>query len=192
MKLSLRAAARVVAALSFASLAGASGERAAAGGESKIVVVDFQRAMLATEDGIRAQGTMKKRFDKRQQELDAKQTDLARVHEEIEKQARVLSREAVQRRVEDWQQQMVKLQTVYLEYQKELQKMQGELIGPINRKMMGVVGRLAKKNGYELVLDKSSTPYVRPDLDLTDQVIQMYNAGGDAEAGAEEKKPDGK
>ncbi len=192
MKLSLRAAARLVAALSFATLAGASGERPAAGAESKIVVVDFQRAMLATEDGIRAQGTMKKRFDKRQQELDAKQTELARVHEEIEKQARILSREAVQRRVEDWQQQMVKLQTVYLEYQKELQRIQGELIGPINRKMMGVVGRLAKKNGYELVLDKSSTPYVRPDLDLTDQVIQMYNAGGDTEAGAEEKKPDGK
>jgi outer membrane protein len=189
MKLSLRAAARTAAALSVASLAGAASERSSQGAEAKIVVVDFQRAMLATEDGIRAQGSMKKRFDKRQQELDGKQTELARVHEEIEKQARVLSREAVQRRVEDWQQQMVKLQTVYLEYQKELQKMQGELIGPINRKMMGVVGRLAKKNGYELVLDKSSTPYVRPDLDLTEQVIQMYNAGGDAEASAEEKKP---
>jgi outer membrane protein len=134
---------------------------------------------------------MKKRFDKRQQELDGKQTELARVHEEIEKQARILSREAVQRRVEDWQQQMVKLQTVYVEYQKELQKMQGELMGPIIKKMMAVIGRLAKKNGYEMVLDKSGAPYVRQDLDLTEQIVQMYNSGGEADA-AEEKKPDGK
>lgn len=191
MKTPWRAAARFAAALSFASLAGAAGERAAAA-DTKIAVVDFQRAILATEDGIRAQASMKKRFDKRQQELDATQTELARVHEGIEKQARVLSREAVQRRAEDWQQQMVKLQAKYLDYQKELQKMQGELIGPINKKMMGVISRLAKKSGYGIILDKQAAPYARPDLDLTEQIVQLYNSGGDANPGAEEKKPDGK
>jgi len=134
---------------------------------------------MATEDGIRAQATLKKLFDKRQQELDSKQTELAKARDDIEKQSRVLSREALQKRMEDWQRRMVELQTVFVDYNKTLQKKQGELTAPIIKKMMAVINRLAKRNGYELILDKQATPYVRPDLDLTDQVIQLYNSGGD-------------
>jgi outer membrane protein len=192
MRSSLRSAAALTLAVIIAGIAGVAGERSAAA-ESKIAVVDLQRATLTTEDGIRAQATMKKRFDKRQQELDAKRAELGKVQEDIEKQARVLSREALQKRSADLQQQLVKLQTVYVEYQQELAKMQNELMGPILKKMSAVIGRIAKKNGYELILDKQATPYVRPDLDLTDQVIQLYNSGGDpGEPAAEETKPDGK
>src|SRR3954468_11789351 len=97
---------------------------------AKIAVVDVQRAVMATEDGIRAQATLKKLFDKRQQDLDAKQTELARARDDIEKQSRVVSREVLQKRMEDWQRRMVELQTVFVDYNKELQKKQGELTGP--------------------------------------------------------------
>ncbi|MDI1448624.1 OmpH family outer membrane protein [Polyangium sp. 6x1] len=150
-----------------------------ASADSKIAVVDVQQAVMQTEDGIRAQGTLKKLFDKRQKELDAKQEELQRAREDIERQARVLSREALSRRMEDWQRRMVELQTSFVDYNKELQKKQGDLTGPILRKMMGIITRLAKKSGYELILDRSATPYARPDLDLTEQVVQMYNSGGD-------------
>jgi outer membrane protein len=155
-------------------------------------VVDVQRAVMATEDGIRAQATLKKDFDKRQQDLDAKQNELAKAREDIEKQSRVLSREALQKRMEDWQRRMVELQTVFVDYNKTLQKKQGELTSPIIKKMVAVIGRLAKRNGYEIILDKAGAPYVRTDLDLTDQVIQLYNSGGGGDSGDEEKKPDGK
>jgi outer membrane protein len=147
--------------------------------ESKIAVVDVQQAVMQTEDGIRAQATLKKLFDKRQKELDGKQEELGKAREDIERQARVLSREALARRMEDWQRRMVELQTVFVDYNKELQKKQGELTGPILKKMLGIITRLAKKNGYELIIDRSATPYARPDLDLTEQVVQMYNSGAD-------------
>jgi len=166
----------------------------AAAGESKIAVVDVQHAVMATEDGIRAQATLKKDFDKRQQDLDAKQTELARARDDIEKQSRVLSREALQKRMEDWQRRMVELQTVFVDYNKTLQKRQGDLTAPIIKKMMAVIARLAKKNGYELILDKQAAPYARQDLDLTEQVIQMYNGGGadTGDSGGAEEKKDGK
>ncbi len=166
------AASALAALLSLASPGTASAE-------NKIAVVDVQQAVMQTEDGIRAQGTLKKLFDKRQKELDAKQEELQRAREDIERQARVLSREALARRMEDWQRRMVELQTSFVDYNKELQKKQGDLTGPILRKMMGIITRLAKKQGYELILDRSATPYARQDLDLTEQVVQMYNAGGD-------------
>jgi outer membrane protein len=182
---------RLAAILGVATLPLVRGAPAVAS-ESKIAVVDVQHAVMATEDGIRAQATLKKDFDKRQQDLDAKQIELSKAHDDIEKQTRVLSREAIQKRLEDWQKRGMELQTVFVDYNKTLQKKQGELTAPIIKKMMAVIGRLAKKNGYEIVLDKQAAPYVRPDLDLTEQVIQMYNGGGGGDDAAEEKKGDGK
>jgi outer membrane protein len=187
-----RRIARQIAAAAALSLAIAAGIPDASA-QQKIAVVDVQHAVMQTEDGIRAQATLKKLFDRRQQELDGKQNELQRAREDIEKQSRVLSREALQKRMEDWQRRMVELQTVFVDYNKELQKKQGELTGPIIKKMMGVISRIAKKSGYELIIDKQAAPYARSDLDLTEQVIQMYNSGeaGDpapSDAPKEEKK----
>lgn len=149
-----------------------------------VAVIDLQGAVMQTEDGIRAQATLKKLFDKRQQDLDGKQTQLSRARQDIDKQARLLSREALSRRVETWQREMMQLQTVFLDYNKELQKKQNEITAPIIQKLVAIVGRLAKQSGYDIVIDKQAVPYARPDLDLTERAIQLYNSGdgGDPDA----------
>lgn len=174
----------LIAAAAFALSASAAGGDAFA--QTKIGVVDVQHAVMQTEDGIRAQATLKKLFDRSQQELDGKQNELQRAREDIERQSRVLSREALQKRMEDWQRRMVELQTVFVDYNKKLQQKQAELTAPIIKKMIGVIARIAKKNGFELIIDKQASPYARSDLDLTEQVIQMYNSGG--EGGGDEEK----
>ena len=42
----------------------------AASAQTKVGVIDVQRAVASTEDGLRAQATLKKLFDNRQQELN--------------------------------------------------------------------------------------------------------------------------
>ena len=83
----------------------------AARAEQRVAVIDVQRAVMQTEDGLRAQADLKKLFDSRQQELNRKQQELGKQKEEIEKQSKVLSKDALQKRVDDWQKQMVELQT---------------------------------------------------------------------------------
>lgn len=165
-------------ALSVALFVAALGTTATASAQAKIAVIDTQRAIMETEDGLRAQATLKKLFDKRQHELDKKQTDLQKEREDIEKQQNVLSKAALQKRVEKWQREMMQLQTVFVEYNKELQKKQSELTQPIFQKTMGLIRRMASNDGYDLIVDKQAVPYVRSDLDLTDRVIQQYNQGG--------------
>src|SRR6187549_768738 len=145
--------------------------------QSKIAVVDTQRAIMETEDGLRAQATLKKVFDSRQRELDKKQEELQKEREDIEKQRDVLSKTALAKRVDKWQREMVNLQTVFVEYNKELQKKQSELTQPIFQKAMSIIRRLATQDGYDVIVDKQAVPYVRSDLDLTDKVIQLYNQG---------------
>jgi outer membrane protein len=159
---------------------------------AKVAVVDVQRAVASTEDGLRAQATLKKLFDSRQQELNKKQVELQRQREDIDKQSKVLSKEQLQKRVDDWQKQMLELQAVFVEYNKELEKKQKELTEPVFEKVMGIVKRLATTENIDLVVDKATVAYVRGDLDLTDKCIQMYNSGaaaaGDSKAPAAPKK----
>jgi outer membrane protein len=174
------AASALVAALATPASAQAEG----------VAVVDLQGAVMQTEDGMRAQATLKRLFDRRQQDLDARQTQMQRIRQDIEKQARVLSREALTKRMETWQRDMLQLQSTFVDYNKELQKKQGELTQPIVKKMVAIVERLARQNGYSVVIDRAAAPYARADLDLTDRVVQMYNGGGGGGGEAKEEKKD--
>ena len=71
-----------------------------AGAEQKLAVVDTQRVVMETEDGLRAQATLKKLFDNRQLELDRKQNELQKEREAIEKQKSALSPAALAQRTE--------------------------------------------------------------------------------------------
>jgi outer membrane protein len=151
-------------------------------GTMKVVVVDVQRAVMETEDGLRAQATLKKYFDRRQGDLDGKRDELLRRKDEIEKQSKVLSKEALVRAMEEWQRQMNELQAVFMDYNKEIQRKQGDVTAPIYAKISGLLRKVAKRDGYDLVLERQAVPYVRSELDITDQIIAMYNAGEDATA----------
>jgi outer membrane protein len=169
---------RIVTALSSIALGSACFLFAgAASAEQKIAVVDSQRVVASTEDGLRAQATLKKLFDSRQQELNKKQTDLQRQREDIDKQAKVLPKDAVEKRLNEWQKQMMDLQAIFVEYNKELEKKQKELTEPVIEKVMLIIKRLATSENIDLVVDKATVAYVRGDLDLTDKCIQMYNSG---------------
>ncbi len=160
--------------------------------QSKIAVVDTQRAIMETEEGLRMQATLKKVFDSRQRELDNKQQELARRSATTSRSSATSSaRPRFAKRVDKWQREMVQLQQVFVDYNKELQKKQGELTQPIFQKAMGLIRRVATQQGYDMVVDKQAVPYVRSDLDVTDQVITLYNQGATGEAAPAAPKSSG-
>jgi outer membrane protein len=146
-----------------------------ASAQMKMAVVDVQRAVMQSEDGLRAQATLKKLFDSRQQELNKRQTDLQKQKEEIDKQKTVLSQQALQKKVDEWQKEMVELQTTFVEYNKELEKKQKELTDPIFERVLGAIKRIAGQDSYDLIVDRATVAFARGDLDLTDRVIQVSN-----------------
>jgi outer membrane protein len=176
----MRPFSRFILAAAVAAFVALFGRTASA--QMKVAVVDVQRAVMQTEDGLRAQSLLKKLFDSRQQELNKKQNDLQKQKEDIDKQSRVLSQSALQKKVDDWQKQMVELQTTFVEYNKELEKKQKELTDPIFERVMGAIKRLAGTEAYDLIMDRATVAFARSDLDLTDRVIQMANgtSGGSA------------
>lgn len=162
----------------------------AASAEVKIAVVDLQRALNETEDGRQAQRRLKKLFEKRQASLDATQEKLKKQKESIEKQQDVLSQDALRKKVEAYQQELVKLQTEYVDYQRELAAKESELTQKILEKMQEILRRIGQTDGYTLIVEanEGGVVWVPSNLDLTDTVIQRYNAQSKKAGGKKSKK----
>lgn len=158
----------------------------------KIGVVDMQRALMETEDGRKAKDQLKKLFDQRQKTLDKQQNDLKAMKESLEKQRDVLAREVLTKKLEEYQKAFAELQTTYLEFQRELAAKEGELTKPILERMQRVMRRIGQADGYALIIERgeAGVVYVPSTYDLTDVLIQRYNAGdGREETAAKTQKP---
>jgi outer membrane protein len=157
--------------------------------QQKIAVVDMQRAMNETEDGRKAKVQLKKIFEERQKTLDKQQNDLKAMKENLEKQRDVLSREVLAKKFEEYQKAFGELQTTYMEFQRELQSKEGELTKGIIERMQRIMRRVGQSDGYTLILERSEggVVFVPINYDLTDLLIQRYNAGEGREASPEPK-----
>lgn len=151
----------------------------------RVAVVNLQRAVMSTEDGLRATANVKKIFDARQNELSKIENDLKKQGDDLEKQAKIISKDAYNKKREELQKQFIDYQAKAMEANKELDKKQRELTDPIVEKMLGIVKRIATTENYDIVVDSSpsmagpwgAVAYARTDLDLTDKCIQTYNSG---------------
>jgi outer membrane protein len=165
-----------------------------AAAQTKIGVVDMQRALAETEDGHKAKDTLKKLFEQRQKTLDKQQEDLKTLKESVEKQRDVLSRDVLAKKLEEYQKAFGELQTTYMEFQRELAAKEGELTKPIMERMQRIMRRIGQTDGYSLILERAEAGvvYIPSSYDLTDVLIQRYNTGEGRDDDAKaEKAPKG-
>lgn len=164
----------------------------------RLAVVDMQRAILETEEGRRAKNQLKKLFESRQEQLNDRQESLKRLKADLEKQERVLSRDALQKRMSEYQEQLVSLQKNYMEYQQELAQREAELTKQILVNLQGVVRQIGTAEGYTAIFDQSGIVWAPTHIDLTDRVIAEFNrahppgsdaAPAEADAGTRPARP---
>jgi outer membrane protein len=144
----------------------------------RIAVVDIQRAMSETEEGRRVKAKLKRLLDRHQKQLDAKQENIKQMAEALEKQKNVLSEAALRERYAEYQKALAELQEQYVESQRELVNQEAQLTKHILERMMDIVRRMGQSEGYTLIVERNEggVVWVPSNLDLTDMVIQRYNA----------------
>ncbi|HTJ83549.1 MAG TPA: OmpH family outer membrane protein [Polyangiaceae bacterium] len=172
--------AALVALSLVSSSASAQQPEAAAGAATgtKVGVLDTRRVIMETEEGLRVQANLRKLFESRQVDLSSKEKQLQQEYEDLAKEEKNKGKSAdLERRKNEWKGRYAQLQQTLVDYQKEMQRKEGELTGPMLQKIGSIVKGIATKSGYDVVIEKQAAAYFRNDLDITDQVIQVYNAG---------------
>ncbi len=145
--------------------------------DTKIGYVDLQRALEETDDGKKAQAKLKSDFDRKQKELDDKQEELKKMKDALDKKATLMKPEALQKEQQDFQNRFVELQQTYARLQRDLASKEQDATRGIFTKLTVVVQKIAEREHFDLVLEKtSSVVWGKPSLEITNEVIRMYNA----------------
>jgi outer membrane protein len=145
--------------------------------ETKIAVVDLERALNEVSDGQVAKGKLQDEFKKKQDMLDKKQAELKKLQDSLQSKASVLTEKAKQEKAMEFQSKYAEAQQIYAETQQDFVKRQQEVMGDILKKMNPIVRDIAQKEGYSAVLNRTDATvvYAQSNLDVTDEVIKRYN-----------------
>jgi outer membrane protein len=160
---------------------GTSAPAASAGSSAtKVGIVNIQDAIGATNEG-------KKEFEALQAKFTPKQNELKQLNDEVEglkktydAQKDKLSPDASATQVRTIETKQKTLQRNLDDAQSEFQQAEQEVVNRIGGKMLTVMEKYAKSNGYTMILDVSNPQspvlYASEATNITKELIDAYNA----------------
>ncbi|NPB08982.1 MAG: OmpH family outer membrane protein [Thermodesulfobacteria bacterium] len=146
-------------------------------GEVKIAVLDLQQVVRKSEAGQAALAKLQQKFETLQKKLKAREDELRKFKEELEKKAPLLSPEARQEKEREYQKMLREYQAEREDAQFEMKQAEQKALQPIMKDLEKVVKDMAKREGYDLILEKRMPGiyWTSPAIDITDHVVELYN-----------------
>jgi outer membrane protein len=145
----------------------------------KIGFIDLQKALNLSKAGKDAKSSITEKVKEFEGKIEAQQKELKGLKDELEKQAVLLSAEARATKERDYQQKLKDFQRFTKDRQEELQQLDAQYTNQIVEKLLGMAQEIAKKDGFDLVLERGSggVIYGADSIDLTEKLIAASNAG---------------
>ena len=145
---------------------------------AKVGFVDLQKALNLSKAGKDAKSKISDKVKEFEVKIEAQQKELKALKDELEKQAVLLSPEARATKERDYQQKLKDFQRYTKDRQEELQQLDAQFTNQIVEKLLEMAGELAKKDGFDLLLERGSggVIYGSEAIDLTDKLIAAADA----------------
>ncbi len=146
--------------------------------ENKVGYVDLQKALNLSEAGKQAKEELAATVKKHEGTVETRQNELKQLKNKIEKEGRHLSEEGRSKMEREYQQKLKDFQRFTKDVQEELQEKDADFTRRILEDLFALVKEIAQKQGFSMVLEKSESSLLYADdgLDLTDELINAYNA----------------
>jgi outer membrane protein len=159
--------------------AGGAGGNAASPMGAKIGIVNIQDAIVATNEGKKEFDALQSRFAPKQNELKTQNDEVENIKKDLQAKGDKLNEEERARQVKSLEGKQKLLQRNYEDAQNEFQQAEQEVVNRIGGKMLNVLEKYAKNNGYSVILDVSNpqTPvlWASQGTNITKDLVDAYN-----------------
>ncbi len=123
-----------------------------------------------------AKGRLEKAMVAKRKELQALEKDLMEMQQEYEKKKAILSEKAKEEKQYIMQKKLEDYQNIQLQANRELQAKEQQMTEVLLEELRDYIGVVAKKEGIDLVLDKTAVLYQKAEgADITEQVIEYVD-----------------
>ncbi len=147
--------------------------------ETKIGIVDLQKALNRSKAGVSAKKDIEAQLKRFEAEFKSKESELKSLKDELEKQAVLLSDSAKAEKELEYQKNVKDLQRFNKDVKDELQQKDAAHTKRILNELFAILQKIGKDGGYSMVIEKNEGAVIYNDenVDLTDQLIKAYDAG---------------
>lgn len=167
---------------------GAAVAKSGKGGE--YAVVDMQQVILNVSEGKQARANLEKEIKKKEKELLKRREELDQLNKEWKESAALLSEQARMKKQTEFQQKFMQLRNDEMNFQSEIKRREQRATQKIAVSVTKIVNKIAAERGFEMVFETSSAGllYLKNPVDLTDEVIKVYEQQSKKKADATAKK----
>lgn len=146
---------------------------------TKVGIINIELAIVGSNEGQRDFAALQKRFEPKQNELQALGKEVDDLKKQLNTQGDKLNDDARASLVKSIEQKQKSLQRSLEDAQADFQNQQKELANQIGRKILVVLDKYAKDNSFAVILDvsnpQSGVLWAGASTDVTKDIVDAYN-----------------
>ena len=147
--------------------------------QTKVAAINIQAAIIGTKDGQKAAAELNSKMQPKKRELEQRQNDINAMQDQLNKGQNTMSEAAKSDLYKNIEAKKKTLQREVEDAQADLEADQNKLMQQLGQKIVAVIERYARDNGYTMVVDvgNPNTPviYASPSVEITKEVIELYD-----------------
>jgi len=146
---------------------------------NKVAVISIQGAIVGTKDGQKASQELDAKFVPKNKEFQSRQSEIAQLQDQLTKGGTVMAEEKRNQLAREIDEKKKRLERDMQDAEEDLRAEQQKVLASLGQRLMAVLEKYAKDNGFSLVLDDSNqnTPvlYASSAIDITQDIISLYD-----------------
>jgi outer membrane protein len=146
---------------------------------TKVGVINIQSAIVSTRDGQKAAQELETKRSPKAKEFEKRQADIRQLQDSLNRGGNAMADAAKQELVRSIDAKTKAFNRDLEDAQAEWDQDQQKVLQELGQKIMVVIDKYAKDNGYSLILDVSNpqTPvlYASNAIDVTKDIIDLYD-----------------
>lgn len=143
---------------------------------AKIGIVDFQRVLLESEAGKAVQTEIQKKGRQMEASLIELGQEIENLTEQMSRESMVMSKEKREEKQRELEIKKYDFQSMQKKFQMEFREIEAAEVEKLKNEIFELAEGMGKKEGYLLILEKSAAIYYPTTIDITDALIEKYNA----------------
>ncbi len=147
-----------------------------AAAEMKIAVLDYQMALVESDAAKRYSADAEKKYGTQVQRLRNLESEAKRLQERLQQDGEKLGQTEKEKLDLEFRQKAREFQSLSRELNEQRAKDERQVVETLRPKLEEAVQAVIQAGNYDLVIDRSAVVDVKPDFDITRQVIERLNS----------------
>ncbi len=143
--------------------------------QGRVGYLNLNSVLEGTEEGKAIVGKLQTEFAAKKVELQKRMKAFEEKFKQFQRQAQMLKDDVRQERAKALAAEEQQLQGLLMQYQAEIDKKKGMALSQFEKKLRGVIEQVAKKEGLDYVVRHEVLLYGPAKMDLTNQIIRVYD-----------------